>query len=194
MRVNRPPNTCCSLSNHSLPSLYPPSPVYPTPYSRHSFYLPSFDHPTNQIRPPQPPKPASTMGRAQSEIAIIMGTLSSIYTIMINTRRGILLKPDISSPTWRTIVRDMHRLLVLRGLISEGDRFPEDPWELFLREFGASGYQTQSYLVPSSILITSPRFGGLSSQQSQQQQNRDQGSGQSQGAGSGRRIRFQLPE
>ncbi|RMJ24041.1 hypothetical protein PHISP_05097 [Aspergillus sp. HF37] len=101
------------------------------------------------------------MGRAQSEISIIMNTLSSIFTALNNPGLGLILKPSRSTSTWAAIARNMHRLLILRGLITETDRFPEDPWTLFLREFGASEPEPDTQLAdeqePDSILLTSPR-------------------------------------
>jgi hypothetical protein len=102
------------------------------------------------------------MGRAQSEISIIMNTLSSIYTALNNPSLGLIPKPSRTTSTWAAILRNMHRLLVLRGLINENDRFPEDPWVLFLREFGASSEpepdtQLADEQEPDSILLTSPR-------------------------------------
>lgn len=123
------------------------------------------------------------MGLVQSEISIIMGTLSSVYTLINDPSTGIVLKPHTTSPTWTTIVPNMHRLLVLRSLINEGDRFPEDPWALFLREFGVSDsdcFRNEEEVLPDSILLTSPRY-------------RREGYRLPQTADSRRHVRFQLP-
>ncbi|KAA8646379.1 hypothetical protein EYZ11_008669 [Aspergillus tanneri] len=55
---------------------------------------------------------------------------------------------------WVEFERFIYRLLVLRGLIKDGDRVPEDPWEMYLSEFGPFLPPHHPLNFPNSILVT----------------------------------------
>ena len=118
------------------------------------------------------------MGLAQTELSNVLSTLSRIYVYLSSSPTGAQ-RPAYSSSTWSAIEKNIHRLLVLRGLICEGDKTPEDPWVLFLREFGARNQTSPTGQgdenAPPSILLTSPQCRGLSPADAQ------------------RRVRFQSP-
>ncbi|RHZ57376.1 hypothetical protein CDV55_104578 [Aspergillus turcosus] len=73
------------------------------------------------------------MANTEQERQKILTTLSHIFWSNTDVSTGITHKPY--GVAWITLERNMYRLCVLQGKVRDGDKVPEDPWEMFLREF-----------------------------------------------------------
>ncbi|EAW09827.1 uncharacterized protein ACLA_040430 [Aspergillus clavatus NRRL 1] len=121
------------------------------------------------------------MAKADLELQKIMGTLTHIYRSNTDHSTGITHKPY--GVDWINLERTLYRLLVLQGKVRNGDKVPEDPWEVFLREFTplsiqrpAGTRQPSTPYFPSSILRSS-----VEGQQQRQQRDHEQ------------HVRFEVP-
>jgi hypothetical protein len=96
------------------------------------------------------------MANAEQERQKILTTLSHIFWSNTDISTGITHKPY--GVDWINLERNMYRLCVLQGKVCDGDKVPEDPWEMFLREFApltkrpAGQRQPSTAYFPSSIL------------------------------------------
>jgi hypothetical protein len=133
------------------------------------------------------------MANAEQERQKILTTLSHIFWSNTDTSTGITHKPY--GVAWITLERNMYRLCVLQGKVRDGDKVPEDPWEMFLREFAPRAMVKRPVgerlpsagCFPSSILRDSASVGGVSV-------NVDANAGVGQGQdGQGQHVRFEVP-
>jgi hypothetical protein len=99
------------------------------------------------------------MANAEQERQKILATLSHIFWSNTDVSTGITHKPY--GVDWINLERNMYRLCVLQGKVRDGNKVPEDPWEMFLREFApltkrpAGQRQLSTAYFPSSILQSS---------------------------------------
>ena len=117
------------------------------------------------------------MGKAESEMQLILSHLTVIYWRNIDNTTGLKHRPngvDLSH-----IHRLVHRLLVLRGSIRMDEKGPEDPWQLFVDEYASGDTYNpviekpafQSY--PNSILLRSTSSSSSTGSCTQQQSHHD---------------------
>jgi hypothetical protein len=126
------------------------------------------------------------MANAEQERQKILTTLSHIFWSNTDTSTGITHKPY--GVGWITLERNMYRLCVLQGKVRDGDKVPEDPWEMFLREFAPRAMVKRPVgerlpsagCFPSSIL----REGGTASASV---------SGDASHEGNSQHVRFEVP-
>ncbi|KAI9928925.1 hypothetical protein ASPWEDRAFT_37170 [Aspergillus wentii DTO 134E9] len=109
------------------------------------------------------------MAKVENEI---QQTIYNLYHIFwTNTDHdGITHKPF--GLDWISLERNMHRLLVLRGIIKDGEIVQQDPWDMFTTEFApkhtilsSSVKQPSQPYFPSSILLPASS-GGQQNQKS----------------------------
>ncbi|KAE8151043.1 hypothetical protein BDV25DRAFT_153263 [Aspergillus avenaceus] len=106
------------------------------------------------------------MARAETEIREIITSLMAILRKNTNPQ-GIPHRPldrDLVA-----VKNYMSRLLILQGLSQQGINVPENPWDLFLSEFGPIKTLCQSVLVSSANDLCPPSIllrPGTSQQQS----------------------------
>lgn len=146
------------------------------------------------------------MGKADDEIQQIITRLSQKFLQLSMTGRVVPQKP--SGQEYVQLQHDMHRLLILKGMIREGEVVPIDMWEMFLNEFGpktrvvpprrpASPYPCARILPrPPIPPVAASEAMNAANGRCQQQQQQEQGSSASASApasSSGRRVRFQFP-
>ncbi|GAQ04223.1 hypothetical protein ALT_1544 [Aspergillus lentulus] len=126
------------------------------------------------------------MANAEQERQKILATLSHIFWSNTDISTGITHKPY--GVDWINLERNMYRLCVLQGKVRDGDKVPEDPWEMFLREFApltkrpAGQRQPSTAYFPSSILRSS--VGNV---------NANAGGSASAGQGGQLHVRFEVP-
>ncbi|RHZ62946.1 uncharacterized protein CDV56_105656 [Aspergillus thermomutatus] len=120
------------------------------------------------------------MANSEQERQKILANLSHIFWSNTDVSTGITHKPY--GVDWINLERNMYRLCVLQGKVRDGDKVPEDPWEMFLREFApltkrpAGHRQPPTAYFPSSILRSSAGNANASAGQDGQQ-----------------RVRFEVP-
>ncbi|EAL92322.1 uncharacterized protein AFUA_3G12610 [Aspergillus fumigatus Af293] len=147
-----------------LPLLQNPSaPIWAVLQSEAAFSIASTQPAIATTRPPlfQPDllNPQSKMANAEQERQQILTSLSHIFWSNTDVSTGITHKPY--GVDWINFERNMYRLCVLQGKVRDGDKVPEDPWEMFLRELApltkrpAGQPQPSTAYFPTSILRSS---------------------------------------
>ncbi|EAW21306.1 uncharacterized protein NFIA_064700 [Aspergillus fischeri NRRL 181] len=128
------------------------------------------------------------MANAEQERQKILTSLSHIFWSNTDVSTGITHKPY--GVDWINLERNMYRLCVLQGRVRDGDKVPEDPWEMFLREFApltkrpAGQRQPSTAYFPSSILRSSVRNANA---------NASASASASAGQGGQLHVRFEVP-